>query len=226
MEKIIMNNKMNKFKTIIIIFLCVVLFSCNFSKSKHARKIEDFYIDTKGLDIDQERAINSAFFSALLSTAFIALDTIPFDIDFNIYPRFFEKFTDRDIFVNLSQVHVVTYSGNDTTIVYDADDLAYFIECINYNKGEPIEDCWGNAGIITEEIGDLNLAIGPPLWDGINNLIYISSHLMRREKDGTFTHENFFHVFHIEELGTMIFFGKIPIVADWTNEWFGENNSE
>lgn len=213
-------HKINNFKILITTFLCVVLFSCDFYKNKQSRKIEDFYIDTKELEnMDQDLVFDIVIHRSIFLTLLIAIDTV----ECNIYPRLFEKFSDKDIIENLSNVNGVTLNGNDTTIIYNSDDLAYFIFLINHYKGEPISDFAGEilGRKFTEEIGNLNVAIGPPLYDGKNMLLYIPYHLMRKEEDGSFIHENVFIVYHIQDIASPHgIFTKIPIVADWINEWF------
>ena len=210
---------MNKVKLLMKVSLCFILFSCNFNKNTQSRNIEDFYINTLGFDIEQETALHSVVNRTIFITFLIAIDTL----ECNVYPRFVEKITNQDIIENLSKVHGVALSGNDTTIVYDAEDLAYFNYLINYNKGEPVSEFASEilGRKFTEEIGDLNIAIGPPLLDGKNMLIYISYHIMRKEEDGSFTHENVFLAHHVQDISSPHgLFAKIPIVADWTNEWF------
>jgi hypothetical protein len=215
---------MKKLKMFLII-LCVVLLSCNCSNKKSVRNIYDINIETNlPFPIDKEMALNMAVNEAIFYTFAIALNTFCFDtLDFNIYPRFFEKFSDIDIIKHFSQVHVQIYNGKDTIIVYDEDELQYLIDAKNLNSGLPVIDFLTTKlrSKISEDIGDFNIAIGPPLWDGKNNLLYISCHLMYRLSNGSFRHENYFIVHEIEDISVPVGFAQILIVADWIyKSWY------
>ena len=164
--------KINKTQILIITLCFVALFSCKFDKTKTSKQsFFEFVIDSSfylPITIQEvELLINLTIEEGLkhFSNKPVLLGT-----DFNIISSFDKRLDNDEILKNLSQI-----KGNDTTIVYNENELSQFINDNNYLKGKSIKPFLSEKlqKYISDDYSDVIVVMGSPWIDRQNSIVYI-----------------------------------------------------
>jgi len=199
-----MIKKISKFE-IIIFLLSTFLFSCNYTRNKEFVIDENYYLPITYEDI--EILIDMAISFSLVD--------FPDDINYSIYPNFYDDIEDKDILKNISQMSGNYYDGRDTSFFYCENELNQFIADNNFLKGKsikPFSSVYYEKFIIEDYNSDVTILLCPPWVDRRNSIVCILSNTLHKVEylRGDYMLSHHFFVFKFTINDGWILFNVLP----------------